>query len=199
MIHAITPPTPFLNQHLIRHLLSPLSRTRVPGIERLINSTKGQHRVRNSRRRNKVANPVAHEIGFVFNQPGNSFSPFWTFALNLEVYYQIWTVTSWFSAKGMQCHRSFLVLLFPKLHSSPLAHWVTRPEFSSVPILRLLLRPRLFWDRHWDSFWRPIFLRLRHFWRPQYLRLILFLDRYQSKTLKNNGNSLVKEAVKTFF
>ena len=185
MIHCITPPTPFLNQHLIRHLLSPPQQNKGARDWEVDKQHKGSTQRVN--------------IGFVFNQPGNSFSPFWTFALNLEVYYQIWTVTSWFSAKGMQCHRSFLVLLFPKLHSSPLAHWVTRPEFSSVPILRLLLRPRLFWDRDWDFFWRPNFLRLRHFWRPQYLRLILFLDRYQSKTLKNNGNSLVKEAVKTFF
>ena len=184
MIHLITPPTPFLNQHLIRHLLSPPQQNKGARDWEVDKQHKGSTQRVN--------------IGFVFNQPGNSFSPFWTFALNLEVYYQIWTVTSWFSAKGMQCHRSFLVLLFPKLHSSPLAHWVTRPEFSSVPILRLLLRPRLFWDRDWDFFWRPNFLRLRHFWRPQYLRLILFLDRYQSRTLKNKGNSLVKEAVKTF-
>ena len=170
MIHAITPPTPFLNQHLIRHLLSPLSRTRVPGIERLINSTKGQHRVRNNRRRNKVANPVAHQIGFVFNQPGNSFSPFWTFALSLEVYYQIWTVTSWFSAKGMQCHRSFLVLLFPKLHSSPLAHWVTRPGFSSVPILRLLLRPSETFVRPWLRF----FLKTKFFETETFLETTIF-------------------------
>ena len=151
MIHCITPPTPFLNQHLIRTYFPPSTEQGCQGL-RLINSTKGQHRVRNNRRRNKVANPVAHQIGLVFNQPGNSFSPFWTFALNLEVYYQIWTVTSWFSAKGMQCHQSFLVLLFPKLHSSPLAHWVTRPEFSSVPILRLLLRPSETFLRPWLRF-----------------------------------------------
>ena len=59
-----------------------------------------------------------------------------------------------------------------------------------------------------ETFLRPrlrFFLKTRFFETETFLETTIFetdtffLDRYQSKTLKNNGNSLVKEAVKTFF